>query len=76
MITCKGTNGQTNKQTNKQTIIYSTFWDKLSLQRSSYMCTSEEFFFRILIPAYVARNICHEHLPRNNSQNERTRSYV
>jgi hypothetical protein len=23
------------------------------------MCTSEEFFFRILIPAYVATNICH-----------------
>jgi hypothetical protein len=30
------------------------------------MCASEEFFFRILIPAYVARNIATEHLPRNN----------
>jgi len=38
------------------------------------MCTytvSERFFFRILIPAYVATNIT-EQLP----QNERIRSYV
>jgi hypothetical protein len=28
--------GQTNKQTDKQTNFYLTFWDKLSLLRSSY----------------------------------------
>jgi hypothetical protein len=26
---------------------------------NNIMCTSEEFFFQILIPAYVATNICH-----------------
>ena len=35
--------GQTNKQTDKQTNFYLTFWDKLSLLRSSYKFNIEQY---------------------------------
>ncbi len=38
MIICRGTN-ETDGRTDGRTIIYSTFWDKLSLQRSSNIVT-------------------------------------
>ena len=59
MIICRGTN-----ETDGRTIIYSTFWDKLSLQRSSYRLLSspiysdavERLIGKLLIPDHLTSN--------------------